>query len=134
MVKLEKISDFGLMRNVNSLIRSYLFHYLYSFLDDYDCENITEFGAFYLLENDKDCLKYKEMGLSLPLDKAIPEFTDILTIKNSIEKIKLLHSCFVINNDYAISVFIKPKYLNKEVRNNLLDEYTEREVIIDVPR
>ena len=72
------------------------------------------------------------MGLSLPLDKAIYEFTDLLTLKGNKEQIELLHSCFVLTNDYAISVFIEPKYTSEAIRSNLLDDYTERQVKVNV--
>lgn len=131
MVKIEKPSDFDSL-NINPIIKAYLFDYLYFFLKQYDCTDITEFGAFYLLENEKDLEKHKEMGLSLPLDKAIYEFTDLMTLKGNSEQIKLLHSCFVLTNDYAISVFIEPKYINEAIRSNLLDDYTERTIEVNV--
>lgn len=131
MVKIEKPSDFDSLK-INPIIKAYLFDYLYFFLKQYDCTDITEFGAFYLLENEKDLEKHKEMGLSLPLDKAIYEFTDLMTLKGNSEQIKLLHSCFVLTNDYAISVFIEPKYINEAIRSNLLDDYTERTIEVNV--
>lgn len=72
------------------------------------------------------------MGLSQPINKTIYEFTDFLTIKNSISQIKLLHSCFLLNNDYAISVFIPDEILDVETRKYLLEDSTEREVVFDV--
>ena len=131
MVKIEKPSDFDSL-DINPIIKSYLIDYLNFFLKQYNCTDISEFGAFYLLENEKDLEKHKEMGLSLPLDKAIYEFTDLLTLKGNQEQIELLHSCFVLTNDYAISVFIEPKYTSEAIRSNLLDDYTERQVKVNV--
>lgn len=131
MVKIEKPSDFDSL-DINPIIKSYLIDYLNFFLKQYNCTDISEFGAFYLLENEKDLEKNKEMGLSLPLDKAIYEFTDLLTLKGNKEQIELLHSCFVLTNDYAISVFIEPKYTSEAIRSNLLDDYTERQVKVNV--
>ena len=131
MVKIEKPSDFDSL-DINPIIKSYLIDYLNFFLKQYNCTDISEFGAFYLLENEKDLGKHKEMGLSLPLDKAIYEFTDLLTLKGNKEQIELLHSCFVLTNDYAISVFIEPKYTSEAIRYNLLDDYTERQVKVNV--
>lgn len=131
MVKIEKPSDFDSL-DINPIIKSYLIDYLNFFLKQYNCTDISEFGAFYLLENEKDLEKHKEMGLSLPLDKAIYEFTDLLTLKGNKEQIELLHSCFVLTNDYAISVFIETKYTSDAIRSNLLDDYTERQVEVNV--
>lgn len=131
MVKIEKPSDFDSL-DINPIIKSYLIDYLNFFLKQYNCTDISEFGAFYLLENEKDLEKHKEMGLSLPLDKAIYEFTDLLTLKGNKEQIELLHSCFVLTNDYAISVFIETKYTSDAIRSNLLDDYTERQIEVNV--
>lgn len=131
MVKIEKPSDFDSL-DIKPIIKSYLIEYLNFFLKQYNCTDISEFGAFYLLENEKDLEKHKKMGLSLPLDKAIYEFTDLLTLKGNKEQIELLHSCFVLTNDYAISVFIEPKYTSEAIRSNLLDDYTERTIEVNV--
>lgn len=131
MVKIEKPSDFDSL-DIKPIIKSYLIEYLNFFLKQYNCTDISQFGAFYLLENEKDLEKHKKMGLSLPLDKAIYEFTDLLTLKGNKEQIELLHSCFVLTNDYAISVFIEPKYTSEAIRSNLLDDYTERTIEVNV--
>ena len=131
MVKIEKPSDFDSL-DINPIIKSYLIDYLNFFLKQYNCTDISEFGAFYLLENEKDLEKNKEMGLYLPLDKDIYVFTDLLTLKGTILQIEILHSCFVLTNDYAISVFIEPKYTSEAIRSNLLDDYTERQVKVNV--
>ena len=71
------------------------------------------------------------MGLSLPLEKATYEFTDRLSIIGKNEKVVVLHSCFVLTNDYAISVFAEPETLTAEIINNLLEDSTERIINIE---
>lgn len=132
MIKIEKIADLEKLKSVNPLIAKYLEDYLQFFLTKYECESISEFGTFYLLEDKDDLQKYSTMGLSQPIDKSIYEFTDCLTIKNSTSQIKLLHSCFLLNNDYAISVFIPDEILDIKIREYLLEDSTEREVVFDV--
>lgn len=132
MVKIEKRNDLEKLKYANPLIVKYLDDYLQFFLTKYKCESISEFGAFYLIENREDLQNHSIMGLSQPINKSIYEFTDFLTIKNSISQIKLLHSCFLLNNDYAISVFIPDEILDVEMRKYLLEDSTEREVVLDV--
>ena len=129
MIKIKKIADLEKLKSVNPLITKYLDDYLQFFLTKYECDSISEFGAFYLIENREDLQNHPIMGLSQPIHKSIYEFTDSLTIKNSISQIKLLHSCFLLNNDYAISVFIPDEILDVETRNYLLEDSTEREVV-----
>ena len=132
MIKIEKRDDLEKVKSKNPLIVKYLENYLQFFLTKYECSSISEFGAFYLIENKDDLQNYSIMGLSQPINKTIYEFTDFLTIKNSISKIKLLHSCFLLNNDYAISVFIPDEILDVKIRKYLLEDSTEREVVFDV--
>lgn len=132
MIKIERKADSEKLKSANPLIAKYLEDYLQFFLTKYECESISEFGAFYLIENKRDLKNHSTMGLSKPINKSIYEFTDRLTIKNATSQIKLLHSCFLLNNDYAISVFIPDEILDIETRKYLLEDSTEREVILDV--
>ena len=77
---------------------------------------MTEFGAFFLLENREDSLHHTNMGLSLPLKQSacFAEFTEVLTLRSPIQEVRLLHSCFVLNDSYAISVFMEPGLLEPE--------------------
>lgn len=132
MVKIEKGSDFEKLKSENPLIVKYLTDYLQFFLTQYECDSISEFGAFYLIENESDLQNYSIMGLLQPIDKSIYEFTELLTIKNSTSQIKVLHSCFLLDNDYAISVFIPDVILDSKTRKYLLEESTEREVVYNI--
>lgn len=132
MIKIEKRSDFEKLKSKNPLIIKYLKDYLEFFLTKYECDSISEFGAFYLIENKDDLQNHSIIGLSNPITESIYEFTDLLTIKNSTSQIKLLHSCFLLSNDYAISIFFPDEILDVETRKYLLEDSTEREVIFDV--
>lgn len=132
MVKIEKGSDFEKLKSENPLIVKYLMDYLQFFLTQYECDSISEFGAFYLIENESDLQNYSIMGLLQPIDKSIYEFTELLTIKNSTSQIKVLHSCFLLDNDYAISVFIPDVILDSKTRKYLLEDSTEREVVYNI--
>ena len=134
MVKVEKESDLILLSNTNKLIAKYLENYMHYLFRQYDCLDISEFGTIFLLENESDSKKHEEMGLSLPLEKAIFEFTDLLTLTNEQERITVLHSCFVLTNDYAISVFAQPKRLSKPILANLLNDCTERTINVNNER
>lgn len=132
MVKIKNLNDFEKLKNTNYLIRDYLFNHIFELFKTYECTNLSSVGAFYLLENKEDVANHNEFGLSLPLDKAVAEFTQLITIKDNINEVTLLYSCFVITNDYAISVFTEPKNLTDEMQLNLLWDHTEKEVQINV--
>lgn len=67
---------------------------------------MTEFEAFFILENRQDSLHHTDMGLSCPPKQSayFAEFTEVLTLRSPIQEVRLLHSCFVLNDSYAISV------------------------------
>ena len=71
------------------------------------------------------------MGLSLPLKQSacFAEFTEVLTLRSPIQEVRLLHSCFVLNDSYAISVFMEP-----ETEHILLEDFTFKEVRFDVSK
>ncbi len=131
MVKIQDENDLKKLNHTNNLIQAYITRYLQYFLKTYECSDISEFGAFFFLESIEDCKRHREMGLSLPLDKSIYEFTDRLSIIGKNEKVELLHSCFVLTNDYAVSLFAEPVTLTTEIINNLLEDSTERIINID---
>ena len=107
MIKIVYKEDLNSLKNnrIHFLITAYISDYFDMLTMINSCENLAEIGAIYLIESNEDCENYCELGLSNPIDKSLPEITEVLTIKNTTEKIKLLHSCFVISNSSAISVF-----------------------------
>lgn len=131
MVEIRNENDLAKLNHTKGLIQAYITRYLQYFLKEYECSDISEFGAFFFLESIEDCKRHKEMGLSLPLEKATYEFTDRLSIIGKNEKVEVLHSCFVLTNDYAISVFSEPETLTTEIINNLLEDSTERTINIE---
>lgn len=139
MIKIERPEDLRIFRdkpNIHPLIVRYLTDYLYFFLREYRCPDMTEFGAFFLLENREDSLHHTNMGLSLPLKQSacFAEFTEVLTLRSPIQEVRLLHSCFVLNDSYAISVFMEPGILEPETEHILLEDFTFKEVRFDVSK
>ncbi len=139
MIKIERPEDLRIFEGkpeVNPLVVRYLTGYLHFLLKEYHCSDLTEFGACFLLENRQDSLCHADMGLSLPLEKAVcfAEFTEVLTLRDSSQEVCLLHSCFVLNNSYAISVFMERGTLEPEIEQILLEDVTSREVQFDVSK
>ncbi len=71
------------------------------------------------------------MGLTNSLENSFPEFAELLIFKNSLEYIKLLHSCFVISNSYAISVYTEIEILSKSAETNLMHDCVIKEITIE---
>ena len=131
MVEIKNINDLKKLNNENKLIQSYIKNHLIHLIKEFDCSDISSEGAIFFFESVEDCKKHNEMGLSLPLDKATYEFTDRLFLIGKNEKVELLHSCFVLTNDCAVSLFAEPATLNAEIINNLLEDSTEITIIIE---
>lgn len=139
MIKIERPEDLCIFRDkpkIHPLIVRYLTDYLYFFLREYHCSDMTEFGAFFLLENRRDSFHHTDMGLSLPLKQSacLAEFTEVLTLRSPIQEVRLLHSCFVLNDGYAISVFMEPGILEPQTEQILLEDSTSKEVRFNVSK
>lgn len=134
MIKIECPEDLRVFQNkpqISPVIVRYITNYLHFFLEEYHCPDMREFGAFFLLENKKDSLRHVEMGLSLPLEQSLPEFTDILHIHDLHQQAILLHSCFVLNDSYAISVFREPGVLKNSIEHVLLMDSSEKTINLE---
>ena len=139
MIKIECPEDLRVFQNkpqISPVIVRYITNYLHFFLEEYHCPDMREFGAFFLLENREDSLHHTNMGLSLPLKQSacFAEFTEVLTLRSPIQEVRLLHSCFVLNDSYAISVFMEPGILEPETEQILLEDSTFKEVRFDVSK
>lgn len=130
---IEELSDFDNL-TAHYLVRDFLFDYLYYFVDKYQCTDLKKFGAFCLLTSEEDFERYQEIGLSLPFDKAVPEFTELMNFKTNHESVSLVHCWFQRNNETGVSVFFDPELMNEEIHNNLFDDFSITEVTINVSR
>ncbi len=131
MIKIEKPNDFEKMKNISPPILTYIRQYFQFFLKEYNCNDITDFGSFYVLDDEKDVLKYSEMGLHQPIAESPYEFSEELIFKSSNQKIEVLHSCFVLSDGYAISVFVQRGVLDSATEKYLLKESTKKEILIE---
>lgn len=124
MIKIEHPKDLPFLqyRNIHPMIIAYLSDHLGLLMKSNHCNDLSEIGAIYFLESLEDSKKHIELGLFNSLEKSLPEFTELITLKNSKESIKLLHSCFVISNSCAISVFAEIGILDKSTENYLLQD------------
>lgn len=136
MIKIEYPKDLNTLKDkdFNPLITAYISDYFDMLTKVNRCENLAEIGAIYLLEGVQDCKNHCEIGLSKPFEKSLPEFTEVLTIKNSTDKIRLLHSCFVISNSCAISVFAELGTIDKSIESYLLQEHTTQIIKLNSER
>lgn len=131
MIKIKKTSDFEKMKNISPLISAHIRQYFQFFLKEYNCNDIADFGAFYVLDDEKDLLKYSEMGLHQLIAETPYEFSEELIIKSSNQEIEVLHSCFVLSDGYAISVFAQRGVLDSSTEEHLLAESTQKEIVIE---
>lgn len=133
MIKIENQADLTKLDNkrINPLIAAYIKkHFLFA-CRQYKCSDLSQVGAFFLLENRKDCLKHKDFGVSVPLEQSVFEFADLLTLRFGKREVKLWHCCFVLTNDNAISLFAPIETIGTNLEARLRKDYTERIIYID---
>lgn len=100
--------------------QAYLRNYLQSIMAAYSCKDIRRYGSIYYLNQKNDLSKYLQMGLIKPLHETTFEYCEVVVMKNSYEKIKLFHGCFLCNNDFAVDIFADIGLLGKELTDTLL--------------
>lgn len=120
MLKISSVAEI----NTSSLsdgIKNYLIRYTQSVLSQYQANSLQKIGCVYYLENSKDTQKYNEMGLSQPLKDTPFEYCELITLNDSHGEIKLLHGCYVFNNDFAIDVLGQDNIFDQQTLQVLLD-------------
>ena len=130
MIKITSIEDLTKLEGKDILLVKYLKLYLKDLIKQYDYETLSKHGSIFVFENIADIKKHEEIGLSQPIMKSTYEFTDVLILTCEIREIKVLHSCFVLNNDYAISLFIPYEMLDLQTREFFLLDSTERHIVL----
>lgn len=125
MIKLQSKDDISKLRdskNISIMAVKYISDYLYWVLEENNCTTIESFGALFYLEERADMDRHLEMGLSSPIIDSVYEFTEKTTMSNKDEQIDILHSCFVISNSYAVSLFCELGVLDAITEEYLLSD------------
>lgn len=134
MIKIKNQSDLSKLDNkkINPLIAAYIKKYFLFVCKQFKSSDLSQVGAFFILENQEDCLRHKDFGLSVPLEQSVFEFADLLTLHSGKEEVKLWHCLFVLTNNNATSLFVPADLLLlTNLESWLQKDYTERTVIID---
>lgn len=130
MIKITSIEDLAKVESQDILLVKFLKLYLEDLIKQYECETLPKHGSLFVFESIEDIENHQQIGLSQPIIKSTYEFTDILILTDGIREIKVLHSCFVLNNDYAISLFIPYEMLDSKTRKFFLLDSTERHIVL----
>ena len=130
MIKITSIEDLTKLEGQDILLVKYLKLYLKDLIKQHEYETLSKHGRLFVFENIADIEKHDEIGLSQPIMKSTYEFTDVLILTDEIREIKVLHSCFLLNNDYAISLFIPYEMLDSKTREFFLLDSTERHIVL----
>jgi|GEM_PF-2503478 len=136
MIKIENEKDIeALEKNPksNKIVCRFLLDYIKSITSGYPEYTLKDYGAFYFLECQADSELHEVLHLSSPITQSLVEFSEVIIVQNGDEVIKLLHSCFIISNDFAISLFAEVGILDSSTEQHLLDERLEdRTVTVEV--
>ena len=133
MIEIENQADLTELdkKNISPLVSAYIKNYYFFVCKQFEVSDLTSIGGFFLLENRKDCLKYKKAGLSAPFEQSVFEFAELLTLRSGKEEVKLWHCLFVLTNDNAISLFVSIETIGANLEACLRKDYTERIIYID---
>lgn len=134
MIKIEKLSDLNKLSQINSMQRGYILNLVAFFCKQYETESIEEFGCFVIAESKEDIDNFKEIGLSQPLDKAVFEYVDLVTMESQDNNITFVNCLALLNNDYGVNIFVDFDLLTDEIKTNMLDEYTVKRINIMTKR
>ncbi len=130
MIKITSIEDLTQLEGQDIILVKFLKLYLKDLIKQYECETLSKHGCLFVFENIVDIENYKNLGLNQPVIKSTYEFTDVLILTDGIREIKVLHSCFLLNNDYAISLFIPYEMLDAKTREFFLLDSIERHIVL----
>ncbi len=130
MIKITSTEDLTKLKGQDILLVKFLKLYLENLIKQYECEILSKHGSLFVFESIEDIENHQQIGLSQPIIKSTYEFTDVLILTDEIREIKVLHSCFVLNNDYAISLFIPYETLDLKTREFFLLDSTERHIVL----
>ncbi len=132
MIKIEYKKDLILLKKheISPIIAEYICDYFRLLTKENHTEDLTELGAIYFLERLEDEENYGLMGLTKPLEQSFPEFSELLILKKLNENKKILHSCFVMSNSYAISIFAEIGTLKNSTEEHLLSDSVTKEIKI----
>lgn len=129
MVKIESRQNFELL-NSHYLIKKYIEIHYNSICKNFDCKDLKQTGAIFYLSDISDLSLYSNTGISLSFDKAIYESAELLTINDRESKITIFQVIYLLNNDMAITVIFDMKSLDELTKSWLLEDFTERKIII----
>jgi len=106
--------------------KRYLMLFLQDILTVYQCEDLKRYGVVYYLETEQDIQDYSKMGLTQSLKETPFEYCEIVELENRHETVKrLFHACYVVNNDFAIDIFIPDNLLDEETQSQFEENRIE---------
>ncbi len=129
MVKIENKQNFELL-NSHYLIKKYIEIHYNSICKNFDCKDLKQTGAIFYLSDISDLSLYSNTGISLSFDKAIYESAELITINDRETKMTIFQVVYLLNNDMAITVIFDMKSLDELTKSWLLEDFTERTIII----
>lgn len=120
MIQINSMSTLA-TASIQNEIKEYLTDYINSVLSTNNTNDLTKCGFIYFLETYQDTQNFNDVGLRQPLKDTPFEYCEIITLKISHGETKLLHGCYIFNNDFAIDVFADESIFDSETRQTLLD-------------
>lgn len=102
MKKFQKLEDC----NINNPIEKYIYEKINCMLNEYQVNDISDFGAIYLINNNLDLKRFLEMEFVKPIQNYFYEYEKIINIDDS-SKNQYLERCFIFSDGYGVIILEK---------------------------
>ena len=134
MKRIIKLSDVNSTQNISQCLKGYVLNIISFLCQQYDCSDISAFGAFFILETKKDVQDYASVGLDKPLNEVVFEHVEIVTIEEIDESITFVNALVLLDADYGIEIFADVDLLSEEIMEKMLSAYSTERIIINVQK
>lgn len=134
MIKINKLGDLNTLATINPFMRGYILNLIAFFCNQYKCSDISEFGAFFVLQTESDINNFKAMGLLQPLTETTFEYVDLVTIETNAESIIFISALTLLCDDFGIVIFAEYDLLPDIIKKTILKEYTKEKITINVSK
>lgn len=102
MKKFQKLADC----NINNPIEKYIYEKINCMLNEYQVNDISDFGAIYLINNNLDLKRFLEMEFVKPIQNYFSEYEKIINIDDS-SKNQYLERSFIFSDGYGVIILEK---------------------------
>ena len=120
MKKFQKLEDC----NINEPIERYIYEKIKYMSNEYQVDDISDFGAIYLINNNLDLKRFLEMEFVKPIKNYFSEYEKIINIDDTRKNV-YLERCFIYSDGYGVIIIEKTNWKEVYYNGNKMEIYME---------